>query len=127
MIDEKNVRTLVVIGAGIMGSGIAHVAVVGGLKTVLNDVSDELLQKAREGIARELQKGVELGKIDKNAVGEALNRLALDSVLDRAAKDADLIIEAVPENFELKLDVFARLDAVCRPHTVFASNTSALS
>jgi 3-hydroxybutyryl-CoA dehydrogenase len=127
MIDEKSVSTVVVIGAGIMGSGIAHVAALGGFKTILNDVSDELLQKAREGIDRDLQKGVELGKIDKNAVREALNRLSLDSVLDRAAKDADLIIEAVPEKIELKVDVFARLDAVCGPHTVFASNTSALS
>jgi 3-hydroxybutyryl-CoA dehydrogenase len=127
MIVEKSVRTVVVIGAGIMGSGIAQVAALGGFRTVLNDVSDELLQKAREGIARDLQKGAELGKIDKNAVGDALNRLSLDSVLDRAAKDADLVIEAVPEKIELKLGVFARLDAVCGLHTVFASNTSALS
>jgi 3-hydroxybutyryl-CoA dehydrogenase len=127
MIKEKDVRTVVVIGAGIMGGGIAHVAALGGFKTVLNDVSDEFLQKAREGIRKDLQKGVELGKIDKNAVNDVLNRLALDSVLDRAAKDADLVIEAVPEKIELKLDVFARLDGVCAPHTVFASNTSALS
>src|SRR5262249_20113897 len=66
-------------------------------------------------------------KIDKNAVSDVLNRLALDSVLDRAAKDADLVIEAVPERIELKLDVFARLDSICAPHAVFASNTSALS
>jgi len=127
MIKEKDVRTVVVIGAGIMGGGIAHVAALGGFKTVLNDVSDEFLQKAREGIRKDLQKAVELGKIDKNAVNDVLNRLALDSVLDRAAKDADLVIEAVPEKIELKLDVFARLDGVCAPHTVFASNTSALS
>jgi len=127
MIKEKDVRTVVVIGAGIMGGGIAHVAALGGFKTVLNDVSDEFLQKAREGIRKDLQKAVELGKIDKNAVSDALNRLALNSVLDPAAKDADLVIEAVPEKIELKLDVFARLDGVCAPHTVFASNTSALS
>jgi len=127
MIKEKDVRTVVVIGAGIMGGGIAHVAALGGFKTLLNDVSDEFLQKAREGIRKDLQKAVELGKIDKNAVSDALNRLALNSVLDPAAKDADLVIEAVPEKIELKLDVFARLDGVCAPHTVFASNTSALS
>jgi 3-hydroxybutyryl-CoA dehydrogenase len=126
MIEEKDVATVVVIGAGIMGTGIAHVAALGGFKTVLNDVSDELLQKAREGIRKDLQKGVELGKIE-NAVSDVLNRLALDSVLDRAAKDADLVIEAVPEKIELKLDVFARLDGICAPYTLFASNTSALS
>ena len=127
MIDEKNVRSVVVVGAGIMGTGIAHVAALGGFNTILNDVSEQLLQKAHEGIRRELEKGVQFGKIDNNAVVGALKHLVLDSVLDRAAKHADLIIEAVPEKIELKLDIFARLDAMCGPHTVFASNTSALS
>ena len=127
MIDEKNVGTVVVVGAGIMGTGIAHVGALGGFNTILNDVSEELLQKAREGIRKELQKGVDLGKIDSNAVVGALNRLVLDNVLEHAAKDADLVIEAVPEKIEVKLEVFARLDRACAPHTVFASNTSALS
>jgi 3-hydroxybutyryl-CoA dehydrogenase len=127
MIEEKNVRTVLVIGAGIMGTGIAHVAALGGFNTILNDVSEELLQKAREQIRIEMQKGVDLGKTDRDSVAGALNRLAVDSVLDRAAKDADLVIEAVPEKIELKLEVFAQIDKVCRPHTVFASNTSALS
>jgi 3-hydroxybutyryl-CoA dehydrogenase len=127
MIEEKNVRTVLVIGAGIMGTGIAHVAALGGFNTILIDVSEELLQKAREQIRIEMQKGVDLGKTDRDSVAGALNRLAVDSVLDRAAKDADLVIEAVPEKIELKLEVFAQIDKVCRPHTVFASNTSALS
>jgi 3-hydroxybutyryl-CoA dehydrogenase len=127
MIEEKNVRTVLVIGAGIMGTGIAHVAALGGFNTILNDVSEELLQKAREQIRIEMQKGVDLGKTDRDSVAGALNRLAVDSVLDRAAKDADLVIEAVPEKIELKLEVFAQIDKVCRLHTVFASNTSALS
>jgi 3-hydroxybutyryl-CoA dehydrogenase len=127
MIDEKNVRTILVVGAGIMGTGIAHVAALGGYNTILNDVSDDLLEKSRERIRVEMQKGVQLGKIDNPSVVEALNRLELDSVLERAAKDAALVIEAVPEKLELKLEVFARVDAVSPPETVFASNTSALS
>jgi 3-hydroxybutyryl-CoA dehydrogenase len=127
MIDEKNVRTILVVGAGIMGSGIAHVAALGGFNTILNDVSEALLQKAREQIRIEMQKGVDLGKTDKDAIRSAFERIVLDSVLDHAAEDADLIIEAVPEKIELKLEVFARIDRVCRPHTIVASNTSALS
>ena len=87
MIDEKNVRTVLVVGAGIMGSGIAHVAALGGFNTILNDVSEELLQKARERIRIEMQKGVDLGKADKDAIVGALERIVLDSVLDRAAED----------------------------------------
>jgi 3-hydroxybutyryl-CoA dehydrogenase len=127
MIDEKNVRTILVVGAGIMGTGIAHVATLGGFDTILNDVSEDLLENSRERIRVDLQKGVQLGKIENHSVVEALNRLVLDTVLERAANAADLVIEAVPEKIELKLEVFARIDAVCRPETVFASNTSALS
>jgi 3-hydroxybutyryl-CoA dehydrogenase len=127
MIDEKNVRTILVVGAGIMGTGIAHVAALGGYDTILNDVSKDLLENSRERIRVEMQKAVQLGKIESPSVVEALNRLGLDTVLERAAKAADLVIEAVPEKLELKLEVFARIDAVCGPETVFASNTSALS
>jgi 3-hydroxybutyryl-CoA dehydrogenase len=127
MIDEKNVRTIAVIGAGTMGRGIAYVVALGGFNTILNDVSEELLGKAREQIHADFRKGVELGKVESNAASAAMARLAVDSVLIRAAKDADLIIEAVPEKIDLKLDVFSRLDAVCLPQTIFASNTSALS
>lgn len=127
MSDEKNVRTIAVIGAGIMGSGIAHVAVLGGFETILTDVSESLLAKARDRIRMDLQKGVELGKVDSSAAEAAMSRLAVDIDLLRAAKHADLVIEAVPEKIELKLDVFTRLDAACPAPTVFASNTSALS
>jgi 3-hydroxybutyryl-CoA dehydrogenase len=127
MSDEKNVRTIAVIGAGTMGSGIAHIAALGGFQTVLNDVSEELLGKAKDRIQDDLKKGVDLGKIQGSEAAAALSRLTVDTVLARAAKDADLVIEAVPERIDLKLQVFARLDSACPPHSVFASNTSALS
>jgi 3-hydroxybutyryl-CoA dehydrogenase len=127
MADKKDVRTIVVVGAGIMGRGIAHVCAMGGFTTVLNDISDEMLEKARGQIQRDLEKGVEIGKTSAGAMAEALSRLILQSNLERAVQGADLIIEAAPEKIELKLELFARLDRVCSPNAFFASNTSALS
>ena len=110
-----------------MGRGIAHVAATGGFSTVLNDVSDDLLQKALSHIRRDLEKGVELGKVAKNEMEEILSRIALDTNLERAAGKSDLIIEAVPEKIDVKLHLFATLDRFCANHVVLASNTSALS
>jgi len=122
-----DIKTIVVIGAGIMGRGIAHVSAAAGFNTVLNDVSDELLQKAKNRIKQDLQKGIELGKVTPDAMNAALDKLSLDTNLEHAAEKADLVIEAVPEKIELKLEIFARLDRACPPHAVLASNTSGLS
>ena len=110
MRNKKDVSIIAVIGAGIMGRGIAHVAALGGFQTVLNDVSDELLQKAQTRIRQNLNKAISLGKFSDSEMDAALGRLTLDNNLDRAVENADLVIEAVPEKIELKLDVFRRLD-----------------
>ena len=127
MSNEKHIQKVVVIGAGIMGRGIAHVSASGGFKTILNDVSDDLLQRARGRIEQDLKKGVELGKVSPGAMSATLDRLTLETDMTQAAKTADIVIEAVPESIQLKLDVFNRLDRICPPHTILASNTSALS
>ncbi|PYS14147.1 MAG: 3-hydroxyacyl-CoA dehydrogenase [Acidobacteria bacterium] len=124
---KKDVSIVAVIGAGIMGRGIAHVAALGGFQTVLNDVSDELLQKAQSRIRQDLHKAVSIGKLTDSDMDAALARLTLDNNLDRAAESAELVIEAVPEKMELKLDVFSRLDQACANQAVLASNTSSLS
>src|SRR5215471_6568208 len=113
MTSDKDIRTITVVGAGIMGRGIAHVAAAGGFQTVLNDVSDELLQKAYTRIQSDLHKGVELGKLTTTEVQAALGRVNLERELGRATGDADLVIEAVPEKIDLKLDLFARLERTC--------------
>ena len=110
-----------------MGRGIAHVAAHGGFHTVLNDISDDLLQKALSKIQSDLNKGVQIGKITSADADSAVARLELQSDLERAAGNADLVIEAAPEKIEVKLDLFARLDRICPEETIFASNTSALS
>jgi 3-hydroxybutyryl-CoA dehydrogenase len=127
MANKKDISTIAVIGAGIMGRGIAHVAALGGFQTVLNDVSEDLLQKANERIRQDLQKAVEIGKLTNAQTEAALDRLKFDSNIGRAASTADLVIEAVPEKIELKLDVFRQLDRACPPQAILASNTSALS
>lgn len=124
---KKDVSIVAVIGAGIMGRGIAHVAALGGFQTVLNDVSDEFLQKAQSRIRQDLHKAVSIGKLTDSDMDAALARLTLDNNLERAAESAELVIEAVPEKMELKLDVFSRLDQACANQAVLASNTSSLS
>ena len=127
MTNKKDARTIAVIGAGTMGRGIAHVSAMTGFTTVLNDVSDALLEKARGQIRRDLEKSAEIGKIQSSAIEETLSRLNIQSNLERAVENADLIIEAVPEQIGLKLELFAHLDQVCGSDVIFASNTSALS
>ena len=127
MSDRKDVQTIAVIGAGIMGRGIAHVSAIGGFRTILNDVSDGLLEKARESIRREMEKGVEIGKTTAQALDHAWSRLSFHADLSIAVADAGLVIEAAPEKIDLKLDLFGRLDKICPPGVIFASNTSALS
>lgn len=122
----KMVKTVSVIGSGIMGAGIAHVAATGGFRTVLYDISRDVLNKAQEQITDNLRKGLALGKVTQEQMDEALSRLAFSVELEDAA-GSDFIIEAVPERIDLKLELFSRLDQMSPRGSIFASNTSALS
>ena len=122
-----NVRTIAVVGAGIMGRGIAHVAALGGFDAILNDISAELLESARSRIERDMQKGVDRGKLTAEAMGAGLDRLRTSTDLQESAAKADLVIEAVPEKIDLKMGIFGRLDKAAPDHAVLASNTSGLS
>jgi len=121
------VRTIAVIGAGIMGRGIAHAAALGGYRTILEDILPTTLRKAENEIRANLDQAVELGKVTRSGAEEALSRLEYASSVEQAAREADLVIEAVPEEMESKLEIFTLLDKVCRPATIIASNTSSLS
>ena len=121
------VRTIAVIGAGIMGRGISHAAALGGYRTILEDILPTTLRKAEPEIRANLDKAVELGKVTKDAADEAFERLEYASSVEQAAREADLVIEAVPEEMESKIEIFTLLDKVCRPETILASNTSSLS
>ena len=121
------IRTIAVIGAGIMGRGIAHAASLGGYRTILEDILPTTLRKAETEIRANLDKAVELGKVTKNDADGAFERLEYASSVEQAAREADLVIEAVPEEMESKIEIFTLLDKVCRPTTILASNTSSLS
>jgi 3-hydroxybutyryl-CoA dehydrogenase len=121
------IQTIAVIGAGIMGRGIAHVAALGGYRTILEDILPASLRRAEDEIRANLEKAVELGKVKKDQADAAMQRLEFASSLEDAARQADMVIEAVPEEFDSKEEIFRLLDRICRPNTVLASNTSSLS
>jgi 3-hydroxybutyryl-CoA dehydrogenase len=121
------VKTVAVIGAGIMGRGIAHAAALGGYRTILEDLLPGALRKAESEIRGNLSKAVELGKVTGSDADATLQRLEYAGSVEEAAREADLVIEAVPEEMESKIEIFTLLDKICRPATVLASNTSSLS
>jgi 3-hydroxybutyryl-CoA dehydrogenase len=121
------VKTVAVIGAGIMGRGIAHAAAIGGYRTILEDLVPAALRRAESEIRTNLDKAVELGKVLAPDADAALRRLEYAGSVDEAAREADLVIEAVPEELESKIEIFTLLDKICRPTTILASNTSSLS
>jgi 3-hydroxybutyryl-CoA dehydrogenase len=121
------VKTIAVIGAGIMGRGIAHVAALGGYHTILEDLIPASLRRAEDEIRANLDKAVELKKVSPADAEAAAARLEYAGSVDEAAREADLVIEAVPEEMESKIEIFTLLDKICRPGTILASNTSSLS
>ena len=115
-----------VVGAGQMGSGIAHVAALAGRDVVLLDVAPELVERGLKGIAKNLGRMVEKGKVTAEARDAALARIR--PATDVAAfAECDLVVEAVVENEGVKKELLARIDAVAPPHAILASNTSSIS
>ncbi|KZE96631.1 putative 3-hydroxybutyryl-CoA dehydrogenase [Geobacillus stearothermophilus] len=120
-----DVKTIMVVGAGQMGSGIAQVCAVAGYDVLLYDISEAQLDKGMATIDKLLGRQVEKGKMTAEAKDAALSRLVRSTDLRDAAK-ADLIIEAVVENMDVKTKLFAELDEIARPEAILASNTSSL-
>ncbi|NLG32022.1 MAG: 3-hydroxybutyryl-CoA dehydrogenase [Syntrophomonadaceae bacterium] len=115
-----------VIGSGTMGLGIAQVCAESGFDVVLNDIDIKFVEKAVARIEKSLSRAVEKGKIDAGQKDATLGRIQKSADLKDMA-DADIVIEAIFENMEAKKQVYATLDEVCKPETIFASNTSSLS
>ncbi|ROR35210.1 3-hydroxybutyryl-CoA dehydrogenase [Inmirania thermothiophila] len=120
------IEVIGVIGAGTMGHGIAQVFAVAGHPVRLYDVSAEALEKGVARIGANLARQVEKGRMDEAAREAALARIQAGTELG-AMGEADLVVEAATENEPLKLELFARLDEICRPQAILASNTSSIS
>ena len=121
------IESVCIIGAGIMGHGIAHVTAASGIPVRLNDLSDEILSNAKTNIEKSLDKGVSRGKISREEKNDILGRIVFESDFLKAVDNADLVIEAVSENISLKKDIFGKLDKITRNNTILASNTSQYS
>ena len=122
-----NIKNITVLGAGIMGRGIAHVSCFGGFHTILYDISEEMLQSAAAGIKKNYDKAVKKNFLTVVQAKEAFSKLELKQDLQEAVSGADFVIEAVPEKIDLKVELYSQLDKLCKPETIFASNTSSLS
>jgi 3-hydroxybutyryl-CoA dehydrogenase len=120
------IQTVAVAGSGTMGAGIAIVAARAGFRTVVYDTRQDALDRARAQTEAFFRKSVERGKLDAGKLPEILGRLTGTSRIEDLAA-ADIVVEAVFEDLKVKHELFARLDAVCPPHTLFASNTSTIS
>jgi len=110
-----------------MGRGIAHVAALGGFRTHMVDVSDDVLRAALAIVRKDMDKAISLGKQTTEQRDRAVANIVLEKDPEKAAQTADLVIEALPEDMKLKIDMFARLDKVAPTQAIFASNTSSLS
>lgn len=119
-------KNIMVIGSGLMGSGIAQICAYSGFRTILVDIKKEFTDSAYEKIKKSLERMVEKSKCSEQEMKNALSNLTV-SIDYNDGKDCDLVIEAVNENIEIKKNVFKSLDKICNAKTIFASNTSTLS
>lgn len=120
------IKKVGVLGCGLMGAGIAQVAATAGFETVVKEVSDEFITRGFGGIEKSLAKFAEKGTITSEQQTEIRGRLSGTTSFDALA-DCDIIIEAIIENLDEKRSTYSQLDELCKPDTIFASNTSSLS
>jgi 3-hydroxybutyryl-CoA dehydrogenase len=118
-------KQIYVAGAGLMGAGIAQTAATCGLEVTLREIDEGLAQKGVDNVRKRLDSQVSRGKLQAADRDATMSRLHPTTALDAAAR-ADFVIEAITENFQAKKELFQRLDAICRPETILASNTSSI-
>jgi 3-hydroxybutyryl-CoA dehydrogenase len=120
-------ETITVVGAGTMGKGIAYAAAISGYKVFVNDISIKALNQAKEYIIELLDNSLEKGFLNEEQAETAKENLYFEQDIKIAAEEADLVIEAVLEKIDLKIEIFQKLDQICPQHTILATNTSTMS
>lgn len=120
------IKRVLVVGGGQMGSGIAHVMAQAGLQVAIRDVSIDVVNKGLAGISKNMDRMIQKGKATEEQKAAILSRISGGTDWDASDCDVDLAIEAVPENMSLKLEIFKKLDKLCPPQTILATNTSSL-
>jgi 3-hydroxybutyryl-CoA dehydrogenase len=121
------IKKIAIVGAGIMGNGIAQVAATAGYEVTLRSRGQATLDKAQASIKNSLARMVKSGRIEEAKADEIAKGIKTTQSLEEAISGADFVIESIAENLELKQDLFAEMDKICPPHTILASNTSQLS
>ncbi len=122
----REIRTITVVGAGPAGRNIAAVAVLGGFRTILEDILPTSLRRAEGEIRDSLNVAVQAGSVAKADADTALTRLEFATSLEDAARQADMVIEAVPDEFDSKEEIFRLLDRICRPGTLLVASSLTL-
>ncbi len=120
-------KNITVIGSGTMGNGIAHTFAQCGYKVNLVDINEAALQKALSTISKNMDRQVQKGSLTESDKQNALKNISTFTELNKAIADADLVVEAASENFDIKCKIFKQLDELCPPNTILASNTSSIS
>ncbi len=121
------IKKICVLGAGLMGAGIAQAAAQAGFDVNIRDMEDWFVENGMASIKGNLDRAVSKGKLDKVQAREIMGRIKGTVDLKEAAQDADIVIEAIIEVMEIKKQVYRELDAICKKETIFATNTSGLS
>lgn len=122
---KMKIKKLYVVGSGTMGSGIVQTAATHGIKVIMNDINEELVARGYAKIKKSLEKSVTKGRMTEEDKNNALANLTTTVNLEDAY-DVDMVIEAASENKEIKLEIFKKLDEICKPEAILASNTSSL-
>src|SRR5262245_26210336 len=120
------IRTVAVIGAGDLGRSIACATALAGYRTILEDILPGSLRRADREIRDSLEQSIDSGKVSRPQAEAALARLEYAGSVEEAARQADLVIEAVPDEMESKLEIFVLLDKIAKPHTMLATTTTTL-
>ena len=121
------IKKIAVLGAGLMGAGIAQIAAQAGFDVSIRDMEDRFVENGMAAIKNNLDRAVSKGKLDKKEAQKVMGRIRGTIDLQEAVQDADMVIEAIIEIMEIKKQVYKDLDIICKKETIFASNTSSLS